>query len=825
MEQNWITYPIFISSTFRDMDQERDVIKQNVIPQLNNYYRHRHVQFQAIDLRVGINTQNLVEDQRESYVLDICMEKIEQSRPFFVALLGERYGWIPDEKRWQMVIDRLSEQERPLLNGSQGCSVTELEILYGAIGEDGKHLGHSIFMMRSALSYQGMPDEKKNDYIDEYNVQLDNHQKQEHRQRLEDLKKRINELTKNKRMDECVIPYDLKWDNEGNRFIHLQDFINLLYKRLCFEIDNELDTLPNEALTWQGQDNANAEAVASLLVKQSVPTSTVNHVIDLLEQGHRQLLITGDVGTGKSVVAAHCIEHLKRSGYTCCCGWIGLTSHAHHMRPIIIRWIQQLSGSNEWLEDELMDSHRTTDARLYEILHAATQEAEHTGGKVCFILDGVEQLKGPYDHELYQMWIHNDMMVVLTAQDAVSKTIRHHHQNMEEVRMGHLSLQDKQLIIAFEGRENNIQLPDSLHAKLLVRQFTPLQFKLVMLLFCQLSITDFQHIRNLEGASEIDKINQYLEQLYDKAPQELDQLVKYVIHELVVRMQLPESYENIFTWLAASQQGLRQSDIIALLGSDADMLQMHSLTYILQDILVTDTFSYHWKIRNQAIRQALLPQDSRPIFRQLVDLLITLEDNDPVKQDIFIYCLIESEDYSSGCDYLGTFKKYDNESDMRRWYAISSNLLLTDPDRLKHLKAVAAQMQPKQIIMLMRLMTKYGVDGFVHALEVRSWCESLLLGIQDMEALDKVAAFYLGLLLISPLHRGTPFQGGSASWDKKRFNMLACEAFKRCYTVDPDYDDVKGLYCGALMSMADIAQEEGDFEKANEYINLAMTIQ
>lgn len=130
MEQNlnklkqWINYPIFISSTFRDMDYERDIINFRVIPRLNERYRKDHIQFHAVDLRVGINTEEIEEEEREDYILDVCLGKIADSRPFFVCLLGERYGWIPDEKRWKEVIERLSKEERPLLDGSKGCSVT-----------------------------------------------------------------------------------------------------------------------------------------------------------------------------------------------------------------------------------------------------------------------------------------------------------------------------------------------------------------------------------------------------------------------------------------------------------------------------------------------------------------------------------------------------------------------------------------------------------------------------------------------------------------------------------------------------------------------------
>ena len=58
----WRRYNIFISSTFKDMDFERDVIKFRVIPELNRLFRDRRVELQAIDLRLGVNTSNMTEE-------------------------------------------------------------------------------------------------------------------------------------------------------------------------------------------------------------------------------------------------------------------------------------------------------------------------------------------------------------------------------------------------------------------------------------------------------------------------------------------------------------------------------------------------------------------------------------------------------------------------------------------------------------------------------------------------------------------------------------------------------------------------------------------
>ena len=51
----------------------------------------------AIDLRWGLTR----EDTSESGLgaLEHCLHEIDEARPFFIALMGERYGWIPNQYR------------------------------------------------------------------------------------------------------------------------------------------------------------------------------------------------------------------------------------------------------------------------------------------------------------------------------------------------------------------------------------------------------------------------------------------------------------------------------------------------------------------------------------------------------------------------------------------------------------------------------------------------------------------------------------------------------------------------------------------------------
>jgi hypothetical protein len=84
---------VFISSTFRDMQAERDELAKVIFPELKRFCREREVEFVEVDLRLGVTE----EQSQRGETLRLCLEEINRCRPYFIGLLGERYGWIPGE--------------------------------------------------------------------------------------------------------------------------------------------------------------------------------------------------------------------------------------------------------------------------------------------------------------------------------------------------------------------------------------------------------------------------------------------------------------------------------------------------------------------------------------------------------------------------------------------------------------------------------------------------------------------------------------------------------------------------------------------------------
>lgn len=156
---------VFLSSTFRDMDEERTYLVKQIFPKVRTACFARQVNFSEIDLRWGISE----EESKNGATVEICLKEINRCRnfpPFFIGFLGERYGWIPkhedlaaywdrrNDTDYEMCIRKAVEHEK---------SVTELEMELAVLGDGAaeKIAGHALFCLRDSNLTDTLYDESK----------------------------------------------------------------------------------------------------------------------------------------------------------------------------------------------------------------------------------------------------------------------------------------------------------------------------------------------------------------------------------------------------------------------------------------------------------------------------------------------------------------------------------------------------------------------------------------------------------------------------------------------------------------------------------------
>jgi len=122
---------IFVSSTFSDMHEERDILIKKVFPKLNSLTRSRGYNLGSLDLRWGITDSEI----ESGNLITLCLEGIDACRPLFIGILGGRYGSTVDS------FDRALILKYPFLQECNGMSITEIEIKYGALSSRENNAG------------------------------------------------------------------------------------------------------------------------------------------------------------------------------------------------------------------------------------------------------------------------------------------------------------------------------------------------------------------------------------------------------------------------------------------------------------------------------------------------------------------------------------------------------------------------------------------------------------------------------------------------------------------------------------------------------------
>lgn len=290
----WKSRPIFLSSTFKDMNLERDYLRAHGLKELEDKLRERCHYLDAIDLRQGVETGDIADEaEREFQVLKVCLDEIDRSKPFLVGILGDRYGWVPDPLHIE------AAAQRPGLPRSvevAGKSVTELEILYGVL-ENPDQKKRSRFYFRT-VDRTGMPPDNAAKFL----AEAPDSDPTSPAGRLKALKERIK-----REMPDRWRDYTLKWDGKKGALTGLEEFDAQVVTDLWEDLDAETAEYLREApKTWQ---EAEARAVADFVAertrgyveRRAVTDPLVAHALSPTEHdGEWGLVLSGPSGSGKS---------------------------------------------------------------------------------------------------------------------------------------------------------------------------------------------------------------------------------------------------------------------------------------------------------------------------------------------------------------------------------------------------------------------------------------------------------------------------------------------------------------------------------------------
>ena len=337
--QLWYSRPVFITSTFRDMDAERDYLRTVVFPELEERLKERRHLLEPIDLRWGVETVSIDKEQsKELLVLKVCLGEIERSRPFLIALIGDRYGWIPPQERMAA-----AAKEAGFKGDLSEKSITALEIEYGILEMPGQRR-RSFFYFRRPLPYDSMPPEIAATYSDRHSPLPGG---EESHQRLQALKDRIR---KDRQLKCRVRDYTAQWDEQKLQVTGLEEWGQMVLEDLWRDLEEETRAfLHAPTPSWQKQERWALEEFVhnrsrSFVGRQEITEELVQHGLSADDaEGTKLLCLSGEPGSGKSALFSHLYLQLQKQDVLLLANAAGISLRSAEVDAILQRWIEELA--------------------------------------------------------------------------------------------------------------------------------------------------------------------------------------------------------------------------------------------------------------------------------------------------------------------------------------------------------------------------------------------------------------------------------------------------------------------------------------------------
>lgn len=378
---------VFLSSTFKDMEEERRYLVEQVFPEVRQACNKRQVVFTEIDLRWGITE----EEAKNGRTVEICLEEIDHSRnspPFFIGFLGERYGWIPTHNDLEKYLADTDSPYATMIAQAldQGVSVTELEMQHAFLNQSVNSAHTRVFLRSPELTdqlYQAQDQQySSSDFYDAANG------------KLTALKTKLRAANKNVMgIDGYQSVAEL---GEAVKSFLMQSLDTLYPDEPRSALQNYLDS---QAIYAQSRlDSYVPLAEFTQQVMESLQQTNVDNQV-------RHLHIYGESGSGKSAFLAYLNTQIQTQwGATTLAHYVGAetSDNPQGWRDQIIKQLRyelQQKKDQQIESPELLDLDGSKEAWqvFYDLIADYQQEIKQP---VVLLLDAINQMQGVA--ELYE---------------------------------------------------------------------------------------------------------------------------------------------------------------------------------------------------------------------------------------------------------------------------------------------------------------------------------------------------------------------------------------------------------------------------------------
>ena len=586
----WKTVRVFISSTFRDMQAERDWLVKRVFPALRQRLETHRIHLVDIDLRWGITRQQADNDQ----VLALCLQQIDDCRPFFLGLLGGRYGWVPSKFPVE-VGKRYGWTQR-----HTGKSVTELEILHGVLNDPAMHR-RALFCFRSDRCLASIANEQQRrvfvegateEELRELGREEAERRAAKRRNQLQELKQRIKKLSPPmplfdgypclwqpgssqrqealtslpKPVTEKNEPHDVGRYGRVGRIVGLTEFGNWVIEKLeqailnAPELQEHLIAARTETRDELAEERDFHERFIENRTRFYIGRQQLQDELKAFVTGTeaKPCLVTGPSGSGKSAALATFVGvwRTQNPQEVVIPHFVGASPRSTNLREMLRHLCAELKDAFT-LEDEIKQDVRELSDQFREFLNNVPADR-----RVLLVLDALDQLDETDNaHSLYCLptQMPPQVRLIVSCIDDPDRPdqqalVAMRHRTPHEIKVGLLT-DDERLGILCEIPSVAAKTLDTNQIGLLLQN--PATKNPLFLLVA---------LEELRGFGSFEELNRRIAGL----PQTGDTLTA-IFHQVIRR--LDEDFnevtvKKVLTLLACSRRGLSERELLDLIEGD-----------------------------------------------------------------------------------------------------------------------------------------------------------------------------------------------------------------------------------------------------------------
>jgi WD40 repeat protein len=597
MAVSWKTLRVFISSTFRDMQAERDHLVRFVFPRLREELLRRRIHLIDVDLRWGVTS--------DQDAVSICREVIDECHPRFMGMLGGRYGWIPDG------------HER---------SITEDEVHYGVLEREAEIWGNAVFYFRDGEVTASIAEETPGDFREP--------EGSENARKLADLKQSIIDAGL------PAFTYRAQWDALQKRLTGLEAFGDHVYAHLLKNIrdDPELDDHFLSDTTTATDEFADEREAMEAFIEDRTERYVVGSRQPLLDQmtafaaAHSEqniLVIAGEPGSGKSsLLGKYCqLPAIQKPGLVIP-HFVGASAGSTDLRRTLRRLCHELAATAGH-GDPLPEDIRELIDLFRKLLGAAAAQQ-----RVIVILDAINQFDaagGAHDMTwLPQELPPNVRIIASSLEHPALEALRHRSDPVRIEKLGALSHGDTlEIIQAFLQRYSKRLSPPQV-AGLMNKPESHLPLYV---------LTALQELRTLGTYEEITGRIQEL-------PGEVKSLFGWI---LKARLSNDPGFRDaesrpcgaalvakFASYLGLSRRGLSQEELVGLIDPGDPLGNVAALIRLLRPYLMLrgqllDFF--HGQLREAVFEHYISQAHAATLHSEMAGYFVTCaKGNDPAKE-------------------------------------------------------------------------------------------------------------------------------------------------------------------------------------------------